>query len=87
MAARKQRLWKRLDQYQHELPDNWQPSKPQAAVAKLAAPSWSPGGSTLLSQDERSMTAPPHDAEGQINVNIAAIRGTHPNKKGHKTNG
>jgi hypothetical protein len=98
MASTKQRLWKRRDQYEHELPDNWQPSKPQPAVPANVAPSWGPGGEILLSQeptDRASLAAvrsrsgpsfrqydPPQNAEGQINVNMAAIRGTHPNKKG-----
>jgi hypothetical protein len=102
MARAKQRLWKRRDQFEHELPGhNWQPSQPQPAVPADAAPSWSPGGELLLSQeptDRASLAAvrsrsgpsfrqydPPQNAEGQIDVNMAAIRGTHP-KKG-QTNG
>jgi hypothetical protein len=97
-GARRQRLWKRLDQYQHELPDNWSPSKPQPAVPEDAAPSWSPGGEILLSQeptDRASLAAvrshsgptfkpydPPQNAEGAIPLDMAAIRGASPTRKG-----
>jgi hypothetical protein len=98
MAAKKQRLLKRRDMFEHELPGhNWQPSQPQPAVPADAAPSWGPGGGILLSQDPGQLSpvavrshsgpsfakyVPSEDAEGAIPLDMAAIRGANPNRKG-----